>query len=161
MKTANVNTARRSCPAWCATHDDEGGVCLSALTEVAVQSPGPAIDTLSFADVSLAYCVEEDVSVYVTLGGTGTSHMHVDDAEKLADALRDMVAVARAAAYPSIPAPRAASDVDPVSGRDYAEEAWQRAEAEREGLAELAAEPLADENAAGVWFDDEPEDGAL
>ena len=31
-------------------------------------------------------------------------------------------------------------DVDPVTGRDYAEEAWQRAELEREGLAELAEE---------------------
>lgn len=34
-------------------------------------------------------------------------------------------------------------DVDPVTGRDYAEEAWQRAEAEREGLEELAAEASA------------------
>lgn len=42
---------------------------------------------------------------------------------------------AHAAAYR-----RAQNDVDPVTGRDYAEEAWQRAEAERECLAELAAE---------------------
>jgi hypothetical protein len=32
----------------------------------------------------------------------------------------------------------ALADVDPVTGRDYAEEAWQRAEAEREGAEELA-----------------------
>lgn len=39
--------------------------------------------------------------------------------------------------------PELAADVDPVTGRDYAEEAWQRADAEREGAEEAAAEQTA------------------
>lgn len=48
------------------------------------------------------------------------------------------------------PTPSPAIDVDPETGRDYAEEAWQLAEAEREGTEELAAEHYDAEEADAV-----------
>jgi len=45
------------------------------------------------------------------------------------------------------------ADADPVTGRDFAEEAWQRAEAEREGQEELAAEQTVTGGMGGAWGD--------
>lgn len=136
----------RTCPAWCAKHDTEGDVCLGANVSLDFRTDDRGPGLAAWAEASLGYSPEEGTDVSVSFPNSGGVYLTVDDAEKLANMLRDLVATARSGASAIVPGPRASTE-----GADEPLADWER---------ELLALPLAYEDAVDAWFDDEPEDGA-
>jgi hypothetical protein len=111
-KIQNTRTlvASRSCPAWCAIHDTESDVCLGAVVALDFRTENRGPGLVAWAEASLGFSPEEGTDVSVSFPNLGSAYMSVDDAEQLANMLRDLVAAARATAPASIPAPRASAD---------------------------------------------------
>lgn len=84
------------CPAWCATHDTEAGVCLSATT--AVNMPDPAPWMIGQLAVTVGADTHDGVTALLTIDGHG-GNTTLDGAEQFALAILDQIRAARAARF--------------------------------------------------------------
>lgn len=89
-----------TCKPWCSLHDTDGGVCLGAAASLDFRSPDRGPGLVAWAEAALGYSPEEGTDMSVTFPGAGTAYITVDDAEKLANMLRDLVTQARATTAP-------------------------------------------------------------
>lgn len=109
MKTS-IASAASTCPAWCNIHDTEGDVCLGAVASLDFRSPGRVAGMTAWAEAALGYSPEEGTDVSVSFPNLGSAYMTLDDAEKLANMLRDLVAMARSGESATIPGPRISTE---------------------------------------------------
>jgi hypothetical protein len=92
---ARLIEPRPSCATWCATHDDEGGVCLGEGIDLDfAEIPNRHGWLVSGLGVLLARSVEEGTNVSLSINGLGAADMTVEDAKRLAQALLQAVDLA-------------------------------------------------------------------
>jgi hypothetical protein len=108
--TTAIANASRTCPAWCNIHDTDGDVCLGAVASLDFRSPDRAPGLTAWAEAALGYSPDEGTDVSVSFPNLGSAYMTVDDAEQLANMLRDLVASARSGASAIVPGPRTSTD---------------------------------------------------
>lgn len=96
----------RTCPAWCTVHYTDGDLCNATTIELDFRAPGRASWMAAGANVMMAYDPDEGTSIDVVFHGRNVQ-MTVDDADRIADAIKLQVGLARAADSALIPGPRA------------------------------------------------------
>ena len=108
MKTAIAN-ASRTCPAWCAIHDDEGGVCLGEQVTVNDDAEQRAPYKPHALSVGLAQCDEDGLTVGLAVDYVGPNEVSLAAAKAFALAILAEVEKAEAC-LGAIPGPRTSTE---------------------------------------------------
>jgi len=99
----------RTCPAWCRRHDNGGDICNAPTIELDFDTPDRLGGMATGAEVLLAYDIEGGTCIDVLIHGR-EKQLTLDDADRLADAIKAQVGLARAAASAIVPGPRTSTD---------------------------------------------------
>lgn len=106
MNTAIAN-ASHTCPAWCAIHDDDNGVCLGALVTVNDDAEQRAPYKAHALSVGLAQCDEDGLTVGLSIDYVGPNEVTVAAARQFALAI---LAQCERVEAPLIPGPRVSTE---------------------------------------------------
>lgn len=80
------------CQPWCHTHDDATGVCIGETITLDFNTPGRPVTMAAAAHITLCHDAADGTDIDINIGMGGIT---LDDADRLADAVKTVTAHAR------------------------------------------------------------------
>lgn len=92
-KSASPNlTLVQPCQTWCRIHDDTAGICIGETITLDFTAPGRPDIMATAAHITLSHCPIQGIDIEVNVG---MGSITLDDADRVADAVKTVTAYAR------------------------------------------------------------------